>query len=73
MIKAIENRHNMYNDTFRYIEEKEAAGEILVLRPEEALPIKRTSRDLEKIKQVYEIGRQTGMKNIDIIKDFLAD
>ncbi|MBO5060658.1 MAG: patatin family protein [Clostridia bacterium] len=73
MIKAIENRHNMYNDTLRYIEEKEAAGEILVLRPEEALPIKRTSRDLEKIKQVYEIGRQTGMKNIDIIKDFLAD
>ncbi len=71
MIEALENRHIMYNSTVEYIEEKEKKGEILVLRPEGALPIKRTCHDAEKLKAVYEEGRRVGMENIEKIKEFL--
>ena len=72
MIEALENRHNMYNETTKYIEEKEERGEIFVIRPKEILPVKRTSRDPEKLKAVYEAGREEALKNLDKIKDFLS-
>lgn len=73
MIKAVENRHIMYNDTVKYIEEKEKAGEIFVIRPEATLPIKRTSRDPEKLKEVYEEGRRIATQKLDEIKAFLKN
>lgn len=72
MIEALENRHNMYNDTTKYIEEKEAKGEVFVIRPEQVLPVKRTSRDPEKLKEVYNFGREEALKNLDKIKEFLS-
>ena len=72
MIEALENRHNMYNETTKYIEEKEERGEIFVIRPKEILPVKRTSRDPRKLKAVYEAGREEALKNLDKIKDFLS-
>ena len=72
MIEALENRHNMYNETTKYIEEKEEKGEIFVIRPKEILPVKRTSRDPRKLKAVYEAGREEALKNIDKIKVFLS-
>ena len=72
MVEALENRHNMYNETTKYIEEKEEKGEVFVIRPNGILPVKRTSRDPEKLKAVYEAGREEALKNIDKIKDFLA-
>ena len=72
MIEAIRNRHNMYNETTKYIEEKEEKGEVFVIRPKEILPVKRTSRDPRKLKAVYEAGREEALKNLDKIKDFLS-
>jgi len=72
MIEALENRHIMYNDTIKYIEEKEKNGEILVIRPSNILPIKRTTRDREKIKEVYEAGREEALKKLDDIRYFLS-
>ncbi len=71
MIDAVQNRHIMYNDTVRYIEEKEKNGEVLVLRPDSALPVKRTTHNPEKLKEVYEEGRRIGMENLEKIKEFL--
>ena len=72
MVEALENRPQMYNETTKYIEEKENSGEVFVIRPETTLPIKRTTRDTEKLKQVYESGRKEALKNIDAIKEFLS-
>lgn len=72
MIEALENRHNMYNQTTKYIEDKENAGDVFVIRPSETLPFERTTRDPEKIKQVYEAGRCEALKNLDKIKAFLS-
>lgn len=73
MIEALENRHIMYNRTLEYIEEREKTGEVLVLRPEEMLPIKRTTKDPEKLKEVYRAGRLVGEENLGRIKEFLAN
>lgn len=72
MLEALERRPQMYNETTKYIEEREDSGETFVIRPEKTLPIKRTTRDPEKLKEVYEQGRVEALKNLDKIKEFLS-
>jgi len=72
MIKALENRHIMYNDTIRYICEKEEKGEIFVIRPGDTLPIKRTEHTPDKLKAVYDIGRKTMLNHLNELKKFLS-
>ncbi len=57
-VETMANRHNVYNETLEYIEERERCGGLLVIRPEEALPIGKVEKDPEKLKEVYEIGRK---------------
>ena len=70
-VKAMANRHIAYNEALEYIEKKEAAGEILVIRPDEALPVSRVEKDTDKLKLAYEIGRQAAKINLEKIKSFL--
>ena len=70
-VKAIENRHHMYNDTLAYVKQQEEKGNVLVLRPEEALPINRMEKDPKVLQEVYDKGREVGMKYLDEIKEFL--
>lgn len=72
MLESIENRHEMYNNTIKYIEKQEEEGKILVLRPESNLSIERTTHNPVKIKEVYDEGRRVGIKNLDKIKEFLV-
>ena len=39
VVKAMENRHNEYNETLELIAEREKSGDVLVIRPEETLEI----------------------------------
>ena len=43
--EGMKNRHKMYSETMEYINQKEKSGEILVVRPEFALNVKRTERN----------------------------
>ena len=60
-VKALENRHNTYNETIRQIEELERAGEIFVIRPSRALEIGRTEHDPNRLQEVYDIGRRDAL------------
>lgn len=71
LIEAMENRHEMYNETIKYICEKEKKGEVFVIRPEERLPVGRVERDPEKLKITYELGRKAALKNLEKMKSFL--
>ncbi|MBE6715252.1 MAG: patatin family protein [Ruminococcaceae bacterium] len=73
MISAVERRHEMYNETLEYIEKREREGAILVLSPDEALPIARTEKDPEKLQKVYDMGRTVGEKRLSDIMSFIAD
>lgn len=71
MVQAMRDRPVIYNATLENIARRERAGELLVIRPPEALPISRTERDPEKLREVYEIGRRTAEERIEEIKGFL--
>lgn len=70
-VKTMANRHNDYNEAIRFIREEEKKGTTFVLCPDEELPINRVEHDPARIQNVYEIGRQTALKNLDKIKAFL--
>jgi predicted patatin/cPLA2 family phospholipase len=71
LVEAITTRHEQYNATLDHIAHREAAGELLVIRPAEKLPIGRTEKDPDKLRQVYEIGRQTAEARIAEIQKYL--
>ena len=69
--EGMKNRHNVYNETLKYIEEQENEGKVYVIRPFEALPIKRMEREPEILKKVYELGRQAGLDHLSSARAFL--
>jgi len=63
-------RHIMYNRQLEYVRQAEQEGRCIVIRPDDKLPIGHISHDPEKMQQVYEQGRETGLKNIKRLKEF---
>ena len=68
----MERRHEQYNITVDYVKKQEAAGDVLVIQPEEALPIKRVEHDADNMRYVYNIGRSIAMGKMKRIKEFLS-
>ena len=73
LVKALEHRHIVYNETIRYICEKEKKGEILVIRPDKSLPVNHVSHDPDVLQKVYDLGRNTALTRLDEIKEFLKN
>ena len=71
MIQAMDERHVMYNKQLAYVAQAEQEGRCLVIRPDEKIPIGHISHDADRMRQVYEMGRQTGTRYIDRIASFL--
>ena len=71
LVRAMEQRHVVYNETLRYIEEREKSGEVLVIRPEAPLPVSRVEKKPERLKAAYEIGRAMAMKRLEEVRTFL--
>ena len=72
IIKAMGRRHLMYNEQLRYLAEEEKKGNILLIYPEDILPIGRTELNEEKMRKVYQMGRKTAEEQLLKIKDFLS-
>ena len=72
LVRSMATRHEEYNATLDYIRRRERSGELLVIRPPKKLPIGRTENDPEKLRQVYEIGRQTAEARIAEIQAYFA-
>lgn len=71
LLRAIAQRHTVYNEQLRYVAERESAGAALVLRPKTALPVSRTEHDPEKLRQAYRLGQVCARENLDRIRAFL--
>ncbi len=71
LVRAMETRYQKYNQTLQSIARREQEGKLLVFRPEAPLPVSRTENDPAKLRQAYEIGRQTALARIDEVKQFL--
>lgn len=70
-IKAMEKRHEKYNETLAYLEELEREGKAFVIRPDEKINVKRLERDEEKLKEVYRQGLIEGNIKCESLKKFL--
>lgn len=70
-VETMNNRHKVYNNTLEYIEEKEAKGELFVIRPDDDIPVSRVERDAEKLKLAYNIGRKKAKERLSEIISYL--
>ena len=70
-LRAMENRHIMYNEEVHYVRKKEIHDEILVIRPKQALPIGHIEKNPEKLQEIYELGREQGEKYLEKVREFL--
>ena len=71
MVRALAERHIMYNAQLDDVAQSEAAGTAYVIRPDAPLPIGHTSHDPKEMQTVYDEGRRKGESVIKEIKEFL--
>lgn len=71
LIQTMANRHINYNNTTKYIREKEMRGEIFAIRPTEALNIGKTEKNPDELERVYQIGRKTAINCLEKMNEFL--
>lgn len=73
LLRAIENRHKVYNETTAYIRQREQAGTVFVIRPKEKLEIGRVEHDPAKLRAVYEAGRRAMEEQLHELRAFLGE
>lgn len=71
IVSAMSRRHEGYNETINYINEKEKKGEIIVLRPDAPLSVDRIEKNPEKLREVYNAGRRIATENLNKIINYL--
>lgn len=71
IIEGMARRHEMYNGQLKYVASQEKLGNTLVICPNDTLPIGRVEMNPAKMKNIYNLGREAGKKNIEKIKEFL--
>ena len=69
-LKALDERHQMYNYQLEYVANAERLGRCLVIRPDEKIPIGHISHKPEQMRHVYELGRKVGKRYIERIIEF---
>lgn len=73
LLKAVENRHKMYNSELKYIRSAEEKGSAFVIAPPEALPVGHIEHDPDVMREVYRIGRRIANENLEALKSFLTE
>ncbi len=70
LVKALRERHIMYNNELAYINKCKDDGTAFVLTPPNALNISALETDPNEINRVYNLGRDVANKNLDSIIKF---
>lgn len=71
MIEAMNNRHIRYNENIQYILEREAAGELFVIRPPKAIAVDSVERNRTRLLNAYYMGRETMEAQMDRLLDYI--
>jgi len=73
LLETMARRHEVYNETSQYIRSREAAGDLLVIRPDAPLPVGRVEHDPEKLRLTYELGRSVAERRLAEIRTYLFE
>ena len=71
LIKAIENRHLVYNQQLEYLEEQEKSGKVIIIRPSEKPVASRTEKDKQKILETYNLGKKDALSMLENIIEYM--
>ena len=71
IVQAMSRRHLMYNEQLAYLEEQERQGNILLIYPQDTLPIGRTEQKEQKMRRVYSMGRAKAEEMLPEIQTFV--
>ena len=71
LVNSLLNMATDYEKVLAKIKDLENKGEIFVVRPPEVLKIGRLEKNRDKIQKVYDIGLNTGLKELDNIVKYL--
>ena len=71
LVKAIAERHNIYNAQLDLCRELEDQGRAIGSNPDEKVCIKRTAKDTEQLDALYHLGYDDANRQADVIKAFL--
>ena len=71
IVKAMNRRHIMYEEEKQFVFEQEKNGTCFVIAPEVDVGISRTEHDPKELERVYQMGRATGVKNLEKVREFL--
>lgn len=72
MVDTMARRHIDYNRCLDRIAQRERLGELLVIRPAGKLDIGKTEKDPEKLRSVYEQGREAALRRLEEIREYLS-
>lgn len=70
---AIITRYLRYMDNLNYVNEMEKNGEILVIRPSIDTKISRTEKNLARLWEIYDLGREDAKGRIEEVKAWLKE
>lgn len=73
MVKALDERHLMYNEETTYVRKREKEGAAFVIQPDAPLPIGHTSHDPEEMQHVYDLGRMKAVQKMQKLLAFLEN
>jgi predicted patatin/cPLA2 family phospholipase len=71
-VAAMECRQTIYNAELDRLAEREANGDVFVIRPTHLLPAGRTEHNPEKIRSTYEQGRSDAEAQLGTVKQFIS-
>ena len=71
MLRAVRERHLMYNEQRAHVFAQEKAGKAFVICPDKPLEVGRMERDPEQLQKAYDTGRQTALRQLEALKRFM--
>ena len=73
LLDTMKRRHEIYNKQRLDLWEEEKKGNCLVICPGEKLPVGRIEHNAERLKEAYNIGRETAKAKIKEIRKCLDE
>ena len=73
LVKAIENRYKMYNETLDFIEEEKAKNKVFIIQPKLPVKISRIEKDKDKLKALYDQGYEDAKEIYEDLMKFLEE
>lgn len=70
-VRAIHNRHIMYNAQKKYVSKLEKMGKIVAVRPSHHVNISRTEKRVERLEEMYRLGRMDAYGKLAEIVEYL--